>query len=952
VLRGQLADASETHAHYFQSVARIALQVAEALEYAHGQGLLHRDIKPSNLILDTGGVVWVTDFGLAKNEGENLTHTGDVVGTLRYMAPERFRGQADARSDVYSLGLTLYEFLTLRAVFEESDRARLVQHVLHDDPARPRKIDRHIPRDLETIVCKAIDKDPEHRYRTAAELADDLRLFLADKPIQARRSSITERVWRWSRRNPAVAGLAASVLALLVFASVGATLFAFNMREHARALSIENDRVLRAEGVANRRLFESYINEARAERFSRRPGQRFDSLAAIRNAAELLPSLELPHDQESQKRLELRNQAIASMALPDLKQRANWPGDSRRTGWAFDAAVERYARGDMDGNVSIRRLSDDQELIRLPGFGIPVWGLHFSRDNRYFVARYEDNSPATLFVWDLARGAGFQPADSASADHRQAGSLPHVLSSDADVVLKVDEVARAGAVDFSPDNQLIAIARYDNSISIFNLADGREHSRFSPGLPPTRLRYDPSGGKLAISSVDGRMANRQRVHEVQVRHLATGKVDSIVHPSGVRGIAWHPDGKLLATACTNRRAYIWDTETRRRLSVLEGHEQYVNGVAFDPSGELLASATHGITRLWDVSTGQQLLAAEGQCGEFSSDGSRLGFVIGWEVGVWDLAVGREWRTLAAELNLRSLDVSQDGSLLAAAADHESGVSLWDIRTGTRMRTLGIGPTLSAIFHPNGQELITSGAAGLLRWPLARANDEAAGELRIGPPQKVDDVATNKGRAALDQNGRRILIDESRDSAVVVDLDQPTKRVRLQHPQVHYVAISPDGKWAATGTWQGTGVKVWDAESGHLEADLMSDRVSATTAFSPDGKLLIVGTGIEYAFFEVPTWRLRYRVARDHGGNHGGQVAFTRDGRLAAIAQSRPLIDLIDPDTGHRLATLEPPNPTAIGSLVFTPDGSHLAAESNNTIQLWDLRRIREQLATMGLDLDL
>src|SRR5262249_10556634 len=139
------------HSSFFRSVARIGVQVAEALAYAHSQGILHRDIKPSNLLLDTQGTVWITDFGLAKTEtdGENLTHTGDVVGTLRYLAPERFSGKSDVRADVYSLGLTLYELLTLRPAFDQGDRNKLVKQVMHDEPPRPRKLNSQVPRDLE-----------------------------------------------------------------------------------------------------------------------------------------------------------------------------------------------------------------------------------------------------------------------------------------------------------------------------------------------------------------------------------------------------------------------------------------------------------------------------------------------------------------------------------------------------------------------------------------------------------------------------------------------------------------------------------------------------------------------------------------------------------------------------------------------------------------------------------
>ena len=152
-----------------RTVARIGRQVAEALDYAHHCGFLHRDIKPSNILLDPAGIAWVADFGLAKSAEpeETLTHTGDIVGTLRYLPPERFQGRSDARGDVYSLGATLYELLTLRPVFEETERSRLIERVLLTEPIPPRQIDRHLPRDLETIILKAIEKDPSRRYATA-----------------------------------------------------------------------------------------------------------------------------------------------------------------------------------------------------------------------------------------------------------------------------------------------------------------------------------------------------------------------------------------------------------------------------------------------------------------------------------------------------------------------------------------------------------------------------------------------------------------------------------------------------------------------------------------------------------------------------------------------------------------------------------------------------------------
>jgi hypothetical protein len=184
---------------------------------------VHRDIKPSNLLLDTQSRGWIADFGLAQTDGEALTQTGDLVGTLRYMAPERFRGWSDPRSDIYSLGLTLYEMLILRPAFEAADRLELIRRVTHDEPPRPRKVDPRIPRDLETIVLKAIDKEPSRRYATAGELAADLRRFAEDRPIAARRSTWAERAWRACRRNPVSAGLAASLLLALLVGLAGVT---------------------------------------------------------------------------------------------------------------------------------------------------------------------------------------------------------------------------------------------------------------------------------------------------------------------------------------------------------------------------------------------------------------------------------------------------------------------------------------------------------------------------------------------------------------------------------------------------------------------------------------------------------------------------------------------------------------------------------------------------------
>ncbi len=259
---------------YFRSVARVGRDVAEALAYAHSQGILHRDIKPSNLLLDAGGTVWITDFGLATGKGsDDLTATGDVVGTLRYMAPERFDGRSEPRSDVYSLGATLYELLTLQRIFDDSNRARLIKMVAHEGPVPPRRIDPSIPLDLETIVLKAIAKLPDHRYGSAAEMAADLRSFLEGRPILARRIGPVERVVRWSRRNPDLAASMAAVLLVLSFSSLGMALLwrrAESQRRRADELLVLSEKqrqeaeTSRAEAERSRGEAEAHFTKARA----------------------------------------------------------------------------------------------------------------------------------------------------------------------------------------------------------------------------------------------------------------------------------------------------------------------------------------------------------------------------------------------------------------------------------------------------------------------------------------------------------------------------------------------------------------------------------------------------------------------------------------------------------------------------------------------------------------
>jgi serine/threonine protein kinase len=237
---------SRSPSNVFRSAARMIAQAALGLEYAHGVGIIHRDIKPANLLVDGGGNVWITDFGLAHfNADSHLTQTGDLLGTLRYMSPEQAGGHTtlvDQRTDVYSLGATLYELLTLRPIFEGANRQALLEQILHAEPKPPRSVSPSIPTELETIVLKAVAKIPAERYATAQELADDLQRFLDDRPINARRTTLVQRGRKWLRRHPSVLVSTGVVLFVLAVGSIASAWLVKDAYDQERLRSQEAER--------------------------------------------------------------------------------------------------------------------------------------------------------------------------------------------------------------------------------------------------------------------------------------------------------------------------------------------------------------------------------------------------------------------------------------------------------------------------------------------------------------------------------------------------------------------------------------------------------------------------------------------------------------------------------------------------------------------------------------
>jgi eukaryotic-like serine/threonine-protein kinase len=279
---------------FFQTVAQLGVQAAEALEHAHQQGVVHRDVKPANLMVDARGHLWVTDFGLAQVQSDaRLTLTGDLVGTLRYMSPEQALGKRvvlDQRTDVYSLGVTLYELLTLEPAYPGTDRQGLLRQIAFDDPRPPRRLNRAIPAELETIVLKAAAKAPAERYGTAQELADDLRRWLNDKPIKARRPTLRQGLARWLRRHRTAAGAGAvSLLAGLLLTVVVLAVGMVQISEKSAALQAERDKVKGALELAKQEKEQALQRETAAKGALQQEQQRTQQALEREIRAVVLP---------------------------------------------------------------------------------------------------------------------------------------------------------------------------------------------------------------------------------------------------------------------------------------------------------------------------------------------------------------------------------------------------------------------------------------------------------------------------------------------------------------------------------------------------------------------------------------------------------------------------------------------------------------------------------------
>ena len=890
-----------------REAAELVKKIAVAIAYAHAEGVIHRDLKPGNVLVDRDGEPRITDFGLAKRvEGDSsLTATGQVVGTPSYMPPEQARGELDEvgpLADIYATGAVLYCLLTARPPFQAANPLDTLLQVLEKDPLPVQDLVPQVPRDLETICLKCLEKEPRRRYGSAGEFAEDLQRFLNGGPVRARPIGRPARVWRWCKRKPALASLIVALATTFLGGFVGVTSQWIRAENNAAAAQKQELQTRRYLYVAQMNLAQQAWDQANIPRvlqlldFQRpRPGQvdlrGFDwhyrwrlchsDLFTMQAQKSGIQSVAYSGDD--------KHLATASydgtLKLWDVATRQEiaslqvWPAATPRGSWARFLLSPNgvFLAAAKESEVAIWDVAGRKKVASLEGLAKPVTCLAFSPDGRILATGQgsgDQREPGIVTVWDSATGK----------ERGKFQGHTHWVSSVA--------VAR--------DGNTVASCDASGAVKLWPLASAGEPRQFTVGFGASCLSFSPDGATLAVAS------SGPGALEVWNVLGKTKEFALVGHTQQVLALQFSPTGDLLASASADRTVRVWDARTGKLRNSLRGHLGPVSALTFTPDGKTLVSGGAGQVKFWDPLQEQGRVTIEGQRRiAFSPDSTTLASISGnRSVKLWDVTPGNISSALKrpvlratishGQAGVTSIAFSADGGTLASGSTDKT-VKLWDTIGGSLRATLQEAAAVRALaFSPDRRTL----AIGL-----------GTGEV------KLRDVATRETRLAFSAHKRCLN---------------------------YSIVFSPDGQTLATAGGFDNSCKLWRASDGVQLSSVVrhTDRV-VSIAFSPDGRMLATGSFDKTAkLFDVVN-RKELCTLPGHTG-YVMSVAFSPDGKTLATGTFDRTVRLWDVATGESVATFEGAHPP----VVFSPDGKMLATGDalGVRVQLWHAATEEDVLA--------
>lgn len=865
--------------------------VCDAVAHGHQKGVIHRDLKPSNILVDGSGQPKVIDFGVARATDSDMalttmqTDVGQLIGTLQYMSPEQFRADPndiDVRSDVYALGVILYELLAGKMPYDVKKKAihEVARIVQEDDPKPLSSFNRALKGDVAVIAGKCLEKERCRRYSSASELGSDIGRYLTGEPISASPPGFVDGLIRLAKKHRAAATALVAVAVTLVAAMVGVSYFALKASKERTIAVRERQRAEENNALA--------ISQAKVA------------------------------ESQTQLAMEAEDRAVAEAR--SAKERLYVANLYRIAGLISENAI-----------AFARQLLDETSQLSPPGLEpLEIRCLRSQFDQSLVTIGDQSTSvPIAAFSPSGALVVTVNKNNTAQVWRADTGKTESFLKGHA---------AGLTAVAFGVDDRICATASLDGTARLWDTKTGREVMALTKHLAPiTAVTFSPDGSRLATASVDKTARLWDAITGAEIATLQG-------HSDAVIAVGFMPDGARVVTASHDRTARVWRAQSGEQLTLMQGHWGRLRGLAISRDGTRVAAVASTnerndndeATRVWDATSGQPLMVVEKSHPQgtfavvFSDDATQVVTAGGDNLAkVWRVSDGKRVATLKGHNGpVVSLALSRDGARLAtASADGTTRVwetATWEDTCLLKGHESGIA---CVAFNADRSRVVTASYDQTSRiWTTDKTDEPVVLKGHAGWVFAVT-FSPDGERLATGSWDRKVRLWDAAAAKEIASFDGHAK-------PVNSVAFSPDGCFLASGSDDGT-VRLWDVVVGGGGPVITGTSAVNGVAFSPDGKYLATASHDKAGrVWEVAGWR-EVRVLRGHEGQVY-EVAFSPDGSQIVTASEDATARIWDTATGVERQVLKG-HRAGLKDIAFSPDGRVVASGSfDRTVRLWEV----------------